>query len=96
LEPSGEAPQCFLWGGLVCVMADGGHHGKCQHDERHVAVPAVPGPGFVVVEAQLVLGGLEAVLDALQPYSTGKADGTSYGGSVVKRSFLISWRIILA
>lgn len=36
----------FVGGGLVCVMADGGHHGEGEHDERHVAVPAVPGPGF--------------------------------------------------
>ncbi len=28
-----------------------------------MAVPAVPGPAFVVVEAELGLGGLEAVLD---------------------------------
>jgi hypothetical protein len=28
-----------------------------------MAVPAMPGPGFVVVEAKLVLGGLEAVFD---------------------------------
>lgn len=28
-----------------------------------MAVPAMPGPGFVVVEATLVLGGLEAVFD---------------------------------
>jgi len=44
-------------------MADGGHHGEGEHDERHVTVPAVPGPGFVVVEAQLGLGDLEAVLN---------------------------------
>ena len=27
------------------------------------AMPAMPGPGFVVVEAELVLGGFEAVFD---------------------------------
>ncbi len=32
----------------------------------------------------------------LRRHSTCYAGGTSYGGSVVKRSFLISWRIILA
>ena len=26
-------------------------------------MPAMPGPGFVVVEAELVLGGLEAIFD---------------------------------
>ena len=28
-----------------------------------MAVPAMPGAGFVVIEAELVLGGFEAVLD---------------------------------
>ncbi len=42
----------FLWGRLVCVMADAGHHGERQHDQGHVPVPAVPGPCFVVVEAK--------------------------------------------
>ena len=28
-----------------------------------MAAPAMPGPGFVVIETKLVLGGLEAVLD---------------------------------
>ena len=45
------------------MMADGGHHGEGQHDQRGVTVPAVPRAGLVVVEAELVLGGLEAVLD---------------------------------
>ncbi len=44
-------------------MPDGGHHGESEHDKRHVAVPAMPGAGFVVVEAKFVLGGLEAVLN---------------------------------
>ena len=35
-------------------MADDGHHGEGKHDERDVAVPAVPGAGLIVVEAQLV------------------------------------------
>ena len=30
---------------------------------RYMAVPAMPGAGLVVVEAKLVLGGLETVLD---------------------------------
>ena len=58
----GGGAAVFLWGGLVCAVADGGPHGG-QHDERRVAVPAVPGPGFVVVEAKLGLGGVEAVFD---------------------------------
>ena len=44
-------------------MADGGGHGEGQHDQGDMAMPAVPGAGLVVVEAKLVLGGLEAVLD---------------------------------
>ena len=44
-------------------MADGGGHGEGEHDQGDVAMPAVPGAGLVVVEAELVLGGLEAVLD---------------------------------
>jgi len=44
-------------------MLDGSHHGKYEHDERDVTMPAVPGSGFVVVEPELVLGSLKAVLD---------------------------------
>ena len=44
-------------------MLDGSHHGKGEHDERDVTMPAVPGSGFVVVEPELVLGSLKAVLD---------------------------------
>jgi hypothetical protein len=53
----------FLGRRDVGVMSDGGGHGEGQHDQGDVAMPAVPGAGFVVVEAELVLGGLEAVLD---------------------------------
>src|ERR1700730_15549666 len=48
---------------LVGVMLDGSHHGKGEHDERDVTMPPVPGYGFVVVEPELVFGGLEAILD---------------------------------
>ncbi len=44
-------------------MLDGSHHGEGEHDERDVTMPAVPGSGFVVVEPELVLGSLEAILD---------------------------------
>ena len=44
-------------------MPNGGHHGEGEHDERDVAMPAVPGAGLVVVEAQLVFRGLEAIFD---------------------------------
>ncbi len=45
------------------MMADGRHHGEGEHDQRDVTVPAMPGAGLVVVEAEFVLGGFEAVLD---------------------------------
>ena len=48
---------------LVGLMLDGSHHGKCEHDERDVTMPAMPRSGFVVVEPELVLGSLKAVLD---------------------------------
>jgi len=41
------------------VMADHSHHGEGEHDER-----AMPGTGLVVIEAELVLGGLKAVLNS--------------------------------
>ncbi len=41
-------------------MLDGSHHGE---GERDVAVPAIPGSGLVMLETELVLGGLEAVFD---------------------------------
>ena len=28
-------------------MLDGSHHGKCEHDERDVTMPAMPRSGFV-------------------------------------------------
>lgn len=40
-----------------------GHHGVSQHDQRDVTVPAMPGSGLVVVEAEFVLGGLEALFN---------------------------------
>ena len=44
-------------------MLDGRHHGEGKHDERDMAMPAMPGPGLVVIETELVFGSLEAVLD---------------------------------
>ena len=60
---SGAGAAVFLWGGLVYVMAYAGHHGEGEHDERYMPVPAAPGAGLIVVQAQFGLGGLEAVLD---------------------------------
>ena len=61
-------------------MADAGHHGERQHDQADVPVPAVPGAGLVVVEAKLVFGGLEAVLDGpAPPLDRGKRCGARAG-----------------
>ena len=58
-----RARLCFFWRRLVGLMLDGSHHGKCEHDERDVTMPAIPRSSFVVVELELVLGSLKAVLD---------------------------------
>ena len=55
--------QCFFERHVIGVMTDGGHHGEGEHDQRDMPMPAMPGAGLVVIEAELVLGGLEAVLD---------------------------------
>ena len=47
------ARLCFFGRRLVGLMLDGSHHGKGEHDERDVTMPAVPGSGFVVVEIAL-------------------------------------------
>src|SRR5271157_574124 len=47
----------------IGAMTDDGHHGEGEHDQRHVTVPAMPGAGFVVIEAEFGLGGFETVLD---------------------------------
>ena len=53
-------------------MADHRQQGEGEHHQRDVAVPAVPAARLVVIEAELIPGGLEAVLDrpaaAFDPY----------------------------
>lgn len=44
-------------------MANDRHHGESEHDQRDMAMPAMPEAGLIVVEAEFVFGGLEAVLD---------------------------------
>jgi hypothetical protein len=39
---------------LVCLMANGSHHGEGKHDERDVAMPAVPGARSIVIETEFV------------------------------------------
>jgi hypothetical protein len=48
-----------FFGRDICLTADDGHHGEGEHDERDMAVPAMPGARFVVIEAKFVLGGFE-------------------------------------
>ena len=44
-------------------MADRRHHGEGEHHHGNVAMPAMPGSALVVIEPELVFGGLETVLD---------------------------------
>ncbi len=45
-------------------MADDGHHGESQHYQRDMAMPAMPGARLVVIETELVLGGLETIFNS--------------------------------
>ena len=56
-------PPWFFWRWPIGLTADGGHHGEGEHDKRDVTMPTMPGSGLVVIEPELVLGGLETVLD---------------------------------
>ena len=58
-----KAWQCFFERRGIGVMTDGGHHGEGEHDQRYVPMPAMPGAALIVIEAEFVLGGLEAVFD---------------------------------
>ena len=67
------------------MMADGCQHGEGEHHQRDVPVPAMPGTGLVVIEAEFVLGGLKTVLDrpALsldQDQGLGRGSGRAPGG----------------
>jgi hypothetical protein len=55
--------QCFFHRHGIGPMADDGHHGKGEHDERDMPVPTVPGACLVVIETEFVFGGFEAVLN---------------------------------
>ena len=44
-------------------MADRRHYGEGEHHQGHMTVPAMPGSALVVIEPELVLGGLKTVLD---------------------------------
>ena len=44
-------------------MADHRHHGEGEHHYRYVAMPAMPGSALIVIQPELVFGGLKTVLD---------------------------------
>src|SRR3954451_4461986 len=52
--------------------------GQRQHGQGDVPVPAVPGPDFVIRQADLLLGNLEALLDG--PTPSGDAGESGQGG----------------
>ena len=74
--------------GLFASPGPGALHQGGLEPGRALAQPGAASlaGAFIVARAQATL----------RWHSTGVASGTSYGGFVVKRSFLISWRIILA
>src|SRR5712664_357889 len=53
----------FFWLRRIGMMADHRHHGEGEHHHRHVAMPAMPGSALIVIEPELVFGGLKTVLD---------------------------------
>ena len=54
----------LFWGRrIVGVVSDHSHRDEGEHHERDVAMPPVPGPGLVVVKAEFVLRGLQALFD---------------------------------
>src|SRR4029077_3085852 len=60
----------FFGSRLVGLVLDGSHHGKGEHDERDVTMPAVPGSGFVVVEPEL---GARHILRSTMPATSSSA-----------------------
>jgi hypothetical protein len=52
----------FFWLRRIGMMADHRHHGEGEHHHGHVAMPATPGSALVVIEPELVFGGLKTVL----------------------------------
>lgn len=63
LDPDDPHLGSFWGRDIIGAISDHRHHRECKHDEGHMAVPAMPEPGFVVVEAKLVFGSLEAAFD---------------------------------
>src|SRR6476646_2772302 len=53
----------FFWRRRISPISDRGHHGEGEHHQGHVTVHAMLGSALVVIEPELVLGGLKTVLD---------------------------------
>lgn len=72
----GEAVgACGWFGGRF--GGEGGQEGQSEHGERDVPVPRGPVPDLVVVESDLALGGLKALLHA--PPDPGDTDQFGQG-----------------
>src|ERR1700751_1615006 len=70
--PASHRPGSGGWHGLwllgshclgIQAMADCRQHGKGQHDQRDVPVPAVPRAGLIMVKSQFILRRLKSILD---------------------------------
>src|SRR6476469_3064064 len=56
---------CFFERWLsIGSMPDDSHHGEGEHDEGDMAVPAMPGAGLVMIEAEFILGSLKTILNS--------------------------------
>ena len=79
-ERDGDEAAARAFGAFAAVTAGR----RAQHGEGDVPVPGVVAADLVLVEADLVLGGLEAFLD--RPAGAGDADQVLVGGSGRGRS----------
>src|SRR6516164_1319549 len=73
---------CFFGCWLsIGPMADDSHHGEGEHDEGDMAVPAMPGAGLVMIEAELILGSLKTILNgpAMTFHRHQLLDGRAFG-----------------
>src|ERR1700752_2015206 len=75
-------------------MTDYPQHGKGQHDQRDVPVPAVPRAGLIMVKSQFILRRLKSILDgptmALDPHQ--RLNNGASGAPVGENAILPSAR----
>jgi len=57
------APFRFFGRRRIGAMLDCGHHCECEHHQRHMTVPAMPGSALVVIEPEFVFRSFKAVFD---------------------------------